>query len=30
LAKKHQDLEWTIRKNSKPWRNQGVNEPIFV
>ena len=30
LAKKHQDLEWTIRKNSKPWRNQGDNEPIFV
>ena len=30
LAKKHQDLEWTIRKNSNPWRNQGDNEPIFV
>ena len=30
LAKKHQDLEWTIRKNPNPWRNQGDNEPIFV
>ena len=30
LVEEHSDLEWTIRKNSKPWRNQGDDEPIFV